>query len=259
MADALDALPEHLKSRKTADAVMSPGAILLGGVGASAAVLVGAPLLLAVPLGALVYGGIVALRLPRNARKPAIEPRALPNPWSEFVSDALSAQRQYQRALATVDAGPLRDRLAEIGASIDSGVTECWKVATRGAQLDDALRTLDPAGVERDRAGISQSEWADDGARQRAEESVAARAATVQRLQTVAADARDRIRALNARLDEAVARAVELSLRADDVSALSGLGTDVDAVVSDMESLRQALDEVSGTPATGNGGATQHG
>ncbi|MFZ4585908.1 MAG: hypothetical protein ACOYNI_11860 [Acidimicrobiia bacterium] len=259
MPDALDALPEHLKQRKTADAVMSPGAILLGGVGASAAVLIGAPLLLAVPVGALVYGGIVALRLPKKPKGPRIEPRALPTPWSEFVSDALGAQRRYRKALGTVEAGPLRDRLAEIGVSVDSGVEQCWRVAKRGAQLDDALRTLDGPGIARDRAELEGSSWADTDARQRAEESIAAREATYQRLSTVAADARDRVRALNARLDEAVARAIELSLRTEDVNALGGLGGDVDSVVSDMEALRQALEEASGTPAVGNGGATQQG
>ena len=54
---------------------------------------------------------------------------------------------------------------------------------------------------------------------------------------------------LDARLDEAVTRAIELSVRADNPDELSGLGDDIDALVGDMESLRQGLDEVDATSA----------
>jgi len=67
----------------------------------------------------------------------------------------------------------------------------------------------------------------------------------------VASQARHRLQLLDARLDEAVARAVELSLNAD-VGALGGLGSDVDAVVGDMEALRQALEETN-RPSTAVG------
>jgi len=53
----------------------------------------------------------------------------------------------------------------------------------------------------------------------------------------------------------AVARAVELALSAEDATALSGLGGDVDDLVGEMESLRTALDEAGqasrGATATG--------
>ena len=42
---AFEGLPEHLKSRRTADAVMAPSAIVAAGAGASLAILAGAPLL----------------------------------------------------------------------------------------------------------------------------------------------------------------------------------------------------------------------
>ena len=63
----------------------------------------------------------------------------------------------------------------------------------------------------------------------------------------VAQDAQDRLRLLDARLDEAVARAVELAIQAEDVGELGGLGGDVEELVSEMESLRVGLEEVSGT------------
>jgi len=88
-------------------------------------------------------------------------------------------------------------------------------------------------------------------------EALQAQVLSAQRLGTVAQDARSRLELLNARLDEAVARAVELSLSAEDAAALTGLGGDVDSLVGEMESLRSALDEVgrAGRGATATGTA----
>jgi hypothetical protein len=57
------------------------------------------------------------------------------------------------------------------------------------------------------------------------------------------------VKRLDARLDEAVTRAIELSVRADSPDELRGLGDDVDTLVDDMESLRLGLDEVDGSSA----------
>ena len=48
-------------------------------------------------------------------------------------------------------------------------------------------------------------------------ESLRAQLATAERLERVIGDADSRLRLLNARLDEAVARTIELSVQADDV------------------------------------------
>ncbi len=56
---------------------------------------------------------------------------------------------------------------------------------------------------------------------------------------------------LDARLDEAVARSLELSVRTDDPSQLGGVTTTVDEVLEEMEALRLALDEADGgSPST---------
>src|SRR5207237_9421302 len=65
------------------------------------------------------------------------------------------------------------------------------------------------------------------------------------RWRTVAQSAPDRLRRLDAQLDEAVARAIELSLNASDSSAVRPLGNDVDTVVGELESLRLGLEESS--------------
>jgi hypothetical protein len=82
-----------------------------------------------------------------------------------------------------------------------------------------------------------------------------AQLASGERLARVATDARDRLQVLDARLDEAVARAVELSLQAGDVQDLSGLGNDVDSLLGDLESLRQGLEEAGRATSMGSGEA----
>jgi hypothetical protein len=76
-------------------------------------------------------------------------------------------------------------------------------------------------------------------------ESLRAQLGTVERLERVIADADSRLRLLNARLDEAAARTIELAVQAGDVSDLGGLGHDVDQMVDEMEALRQAIEETS--------------
>src|SRR3546814_17855409 len=92
---------------------------------------------------------------------------------------------------------------------------------------------------------------------ERTMEALRAQMATVERLEGVIGEADGRLRLLNARLDEAAARTIELSVRASDWSAPGGLGRDADDLVSEMEALRQATaDESGGTTPTGTGVAT---
>lgn len=279
----IDRLPEHLKNRKTADAVTAPSAVLLAGAGTAAGVLAGVGLPVAVLVGVIAYGVRVAFGLPRKPRPERIDLAGLSQPWRAYMKDAVEAQRRYGRAVTTAEPGPLRDRLTEIGARLDAGVRECYRIARRGAALEtglaglqtgvawsDLMHGLDafriPAGLrERVQQGESirdhpaladelRTHGMDAQALQKLE-ALQAQVLSAQRLTTVSQDARSRLELLNARLDEAVARAVELSLSAEDATALSGLGGDVDELVGEMESLRTALDEAGragrGTTATG--------
>jgi hypothetical protein len=58
----------------------------------------------------------------------------------------------------------------------------------------------------------------------------------------VLADTRSRLQLLDARRDESVTRAIELSVQSGPED-LTGLGDDVDGIVTEMEALRQALEE----------------
>jgi hypothetical protein len=150
----------------------------------------------------------------------------------------------------------MRDRLAEIGERIDAGVEECWRVACRGDELVDAIGNLDVVGARKDLADAkAEAREAHSDIHSSTIESLQAQVDAADRMIAVAEDAQDRIRLLNARLDEAVARAVELSIKAEDVGEVGQLGGQVEEVVSQMESLRVSLDEVSGTAqAAGAGG-----
>ena len=64
----IDRLPEHLKNRKTAEAVTAPSALLLAGAGTAAGVLIGAGLPLAILVGAVAYGVRVGVRLAAASR-----------------------------------------------------------------------------------------------------------------------------------------------------------------------------------------------
>ena len=222
-----------------ARAITSPSGILLAGAGASAAILVGLPIAAIVGVGAAAWAARVVVAVPRDATDAEhIDPFALQDPWRTFVRNAQQARRKFDEAVHNARGGPLRDRLAEIGGRLDDAVSECWRVARQGQALADARRQLDTKGAQRELATLDQS----SPSQTKTAEALQAQIASAERLETTTNDARDRLRLLDARLDEAVARAVELSVSGGDAE-LGGLGNDVDGLVGDMEALRQGLEE----------------
>lgn len=239
-------LPEHWRSRQSADAVMAPSAIVVGGAGAALAIVAGLAPLAVVGAAVIAWFARVATLMPRRRGAPRIDPGSISDPWRSFVAEALDAQRRYRRAVESVATGPLRDRLVEIGDRIDAGVQECWRVARRGDALVSALGNLDAPSARRELHDAEQALKTSPGNDQEATVSaLRAQVESADRLEQVARDAQSRLRLLDARLDEAVARAVELSVRAESVAELKGLGGDVDVLVSEMETLRVALDEAA--------------
>jgi hypothetical protein len=234
-----------------ARAMTSPSGILLAAGGVSAGILLAAPIGLAIGLGALAWAGRVAVAIPRNATAERIDPFTLGEPWRRYVQDALQAEVRFDEATDRAARGPLRDRLAEIGDRLEVGVRECWRVARHAQALGEARRTIDVNQIQWELQQLgpqARESWAAGSSLARTAEALDAQLATASRMDATLADAEARLRLLNARLDESVARAIELSVQAHDVSDLSGLEGEVDAVVTDMEALRLALRETERDP-----------
>jgi hypothetical protein len=253
----VERLPEQLRTPAVARAVVSPSALLLAGAGTALAIVGGLPIAAAAGVGAACWAARVAVAavLRRGPRREVIDPFAVGEPWRRFVQDALSAERRFGDTVRQTPDGPLRERLRDLGERINAGVRECWRVACQGAALQKGLqrfdikdirRELDIADAEVDGAGKHASPAA-----KRTRDALAAQLASYERLAAVWEDARDRLRVLNAQLDEAVARAIEVSLSSSEAGDLSPLAGDVETLVTDLESLRQGLEEAQGASSSG--------
>ncbi len=234
-----------------ARAITSPGGILLAGAGTAVGIVVGLPIAAAVALGAAAWAGRVAFAVPRNPTDRHIDPFTLQDPWRRFVSDALSARRQFDEAVSQAQAGPLRSRLSEVADRIATGVNESWRIACAGQALTDARARIDVADINRQlvELGVAPGTTPPPGSPLAGTyDALRAQLDTAGRMDAVITETRDRLRLLDARLDEAVTRAIELSVRAQRTEDLGTLSHDVDALVGEMESLRQALDETD-TPS----------
>ena len=218
----------------------SPAALALGVAGAGLGLLAAAPAAATAALAAAGYAAGAGLAaLARRRRRPRrIDPFTVGERWRGPVKGAMQASARYSRLLASMPPGPLRQRLADIGRSIDQGVEECWQVAQRGHALTSALSTLDATGTRRRLA-----EAAERGDGDAVVASLEAQLASATRLEEVAEGARQRLVVLEARLHEAVAAAVELGQRVGDAAGAGRLGADVDDVVDQLAALRSALDE----------------
>lgn len=221
-------------------AMISPITVgLVVGAGAVARILTGS-WAVAVLAGVLTWVArvLLATRIAKRVRglDRRIDPFALREPWRFFVRDALTARQRLADALNRADGGPLRDRLHEIEVELDHAVGVTWDVAQRGQQLTDARRRIDVASIERTLAATP-----DEDPRHTA---AAAQKASHERLSRREDDTRERLEILEARLEEAVVRAVELATRTGGTIELDQLAGQVTGMVDELDSLRIALDEV---------------
>jgi chromosome segregation ATPase len=135
------------------------------------------------------------------------------------------------------------------------GVEQVHQIARRGHQLSQGLETIEAEDAHSELARLETTlgDGTDpDPMVERTREALRSQLETAERLTALLEDARSRLKLLDARLDESVARAIELSLQVDDADDLRQIDADIDNVVSEMEALRQALDETDqvrrGTP-----------
>ena len=249
-------------SPPVARALTSPSGILAAGAGAAVGIVATAPV--SIPLaviggivGAAVgLGGRVLAAVPRAETAPRIDPFAVNEPWRHSVIDALQAQVRFAQAVKSFRAGPLRDTIVQIGSQIDDAVQQCWEVAQQGQLIAEARRniddqsarselirlrkTIDAAGSDR---GVPAGSGQANEVQSRTIEALQSQIGTAERLDALLSGTNDRLDLLNARLDESVTRAIELSVtnRTSDADAL---GTDVGRIVDDLESLRVAIEDL---------------
>lgn len=248
-------------SRPVARALTSPSGILAAGVGAAVGIVATAPV--SIPLA--VVGGIVGASVGLGGRVLAavpgaetgsrIDPFAVNEPWRHSVIDARQAQVRFDQAVKSFRAGPLKDTLAQVGLQIDDAVRQCWEVAQQGQLIAAARRDIDDRGARSELArvqAVTGEGQPDQGAAPRGQasdvqartiEALQSQIDTADRLDALLAGTNDHLDLLNARLDESVTRALELSVtnRTSDANAL---GTDVGRIVDDLESLRVAIEDL---------------
>jgi hypothetical protein len=235
---------DRLLTPRGARAVTSPLGIVLAVIVAVAAVVAGLPLWAAIAAGLAAWAVNVWRTVPRAPRGERIDPFTLHDPWRRFVQEAVQARNRFNEAVERTPPGPLRDRLAEIAGRVATGVDECWLIAKRGQALVEARRGIDIASVNRRLAEARSGAPAE--AADALAESLEVQRATAERLDAVIDRTRSRLELLDARLDEAVARTLELSAHSVTGDGVAALGADVDGVVTEMEALRLALEETSG-------------
>jgi hypothetical protein len=142
----------------------------------------------------------------------------------------------------SAQAGPLRDRLQGVVDRLDQAIAESWQIARRGDEIDSAVRRLDPTRLRSRRESLeaqAASGSSDDLAAAIA--SVESQLATADRLKALSATTADKMRLSQARLDELVSRAAEVSIGASDTT---GFADDVDDLVIELEGLRLAVQEM---------------
>ena len=257
-------LRDRFYSPSVSRALTSPSGILALGGGVAVGIVVAAVAAAAAPVtvaaavvgGVLGYGGRVALALPRQSGGTKIDPSSVKEPWRRAVQEAQRAQSRFRDAVKSFQPGPLRDSLTAVSAQIDDAIAECWRVAKQGQIVADARTRINDREA---RWELQQLEHTASMAtppnetQARTIAALQAQLATADRMDALVSRAKDQLGLLNARLDESVTRAIELSV-SNRLSDANSLGTDVGDIVSDLESLRIAIEDVAQADDAGGQG-----
>jgi hypothetical protein len=203
-----------------------------------------------VAVGALV----VVVRSARGGgtTRRAIDPFTVGEPWRQLVSGALRSQARYRELAASAPEGAIREQLLAVAGRIDDAVDECWAIAQQGSRLD---RTASQMRIEVTRSQLAglpddadDADAADRGLPDAAEDerraALQARVDAHARLVATARDAENRLRLLEARLQESAARGAELSATGG-AAPVADLESEVGSVALELEALRSALEETS--------------
>ena len=249
-------LRDRFFTPKVSRAIMSPSGILAAGGGAAVGIALGLAVPVAVVLGAGAWGVRVLAAMGTGGPRPdRIDPFTLQEPWRRAVQDAVAARARFHEAVGRTRPGPLQDTLRGIAGQMDTLVQESWQIANRGESLVQTRRRIDTKDIDSDLAEATnaQASAPDDESLKLTVESLTTQRAAAARMDKVIEQARSQLRLLDARMGEAVVRALELSAQATVDASATSLSSDVDSMVTDMEALRQAMEETH----SGAGGLSQ--
>ena len=171
-----------------------------------------------------------------------LDPRAVPARLVPVVGEAVQARGRWLALVGTLRPGPLRDRLGELGQRIDAGVLEVYGTAVRIGEVEHVLDALDVR--EATAAYKAAKRLAAQGSAPPEMDALEARFASLQRMLNVVADAEERLRVLDARLDAAVARGAEVAVTAD-AGSITSLDADLAHVVAELGALRGAMSSLA--------------
>jgi hypothetical protein len=195
----------------------------------------------AIGVGVLAYIGSVVAAMPKRAKPPRIDPFTLSEPWRQMVQGAQRAGRRVHETVSATPTGPLRERLDGIVGKLDRALVECWEIARRGDDIDEAITRLDQTAL-RSKLGTLRAKVEADPSDDLAAAvvSVEEQLASAERLKELSAQTAGRLRLTQTRLDELVARAAEVSIGAGDTDAYAH---DVDDLVIEIEAMRLAVED----------------
>src|SRR6187431_166941 len=137
--------------------MMSPLGIVLAGVGAAASIVVGLPLVAAAGVGALAWGGRVLAAVPKDPPSARVPASTLSEPWRSYATQAEDAKKRFDRVVASVAAGPLRERLQQLSGRLDEGIDESWRIARRGHEIVNAIGQIDTTSAQAELAELRRS------------------------------------------------------------------------------------------------------
>lgn len=254
----MPSLRDRFFTPKVAYAIVSPSAIVATGAAAALGIIAFGPL--GVIAGVLGLAARVGLAIPRGApRVDRIDPFVLDEPWRRLTQDALAARRQFNEAVGRTAGGPIKDRLTRIGETISAQVDDAWATARAGHELSRAAQRLETRQAVQELDRLRASGSVSDTARA-TEVSLVAQIEAAQRMSGTITQTNERLQLLNARLDEAVSRCIELSVGAFRADQFAQVENDLGGITHELDALRQAVDDTQqiedgtalpGTPQAG--------
>ena len=195
----------------------------------------------AILFGLVAYGVLVYRAMPKGG-PPAPDPFTLSEPWRQFMQDARRSRDGLRDTVRAMTPGPLQSRVAGIADRLDGAIEQTWAIARRGDDIDAAVNRIDPTRLRSRLETLRTQPGTGSG---EAIASVESQLQSADRLKALSAETADKLRLSQARLDELVARAAEVSIGAGDTDTYAH---DVDDLVLELEGLRQAVAETNRPP-----------